>query len=378
MPRTLASKHPSSALKPRSALKTIPPDIVDIDCGSEKVEQLHSALNISKGLAERYKQDRQDALAALKKKNKQVDELKTYATVEKEKYKALLNQYEERERNLTSTLQKSPVEASSLPKHGVTKQGGGDTSDDLHDLDRLRASVETLEIRNGILREEKISLSTLLNKREATCTSLREELAAVARREGQLREDMSSLRADAEASGARAGSLVETNVTLELESAGLRSQVEGLEAQLNVAASSVIQHREAEEAALRREKELKDKVAALQDDYNCLHRKSTADLGDWRKRYKEAVSTRKVVEARLQRVLEMESRMIQFSERQALCGEALRGACELLAEKSSSLAASVRQGGCHARERGIRKEGEDSIPDGVQAHPTSTEARESD
>ncbi|CAM9609130.1 unnamed protein product [Choristocarpus tenellus] len=332
------SRHNTGAtLKPNSSLKRPLANMEGDQNASEKMDQLRSALRRAKEEAEMYKSDRQQVITAFKKQTLQVKALQDSATAERDDKMLLVKLHEEKAKKL---------ELLRITNDHQTNETYAAVDDPAAaDLDRLKGSVESLEIRNNLLREDRDSKTLLLAKRESTCANLREELDAAKRREEELQMDLVTLRAEVEVARTKSKSVADAEAAWEMEKVELSAQVQDLEAQVRVAASSSAESHAAHDSAKRRVHELDQKVVALQDDLTSLHRKSTTDLRDWRQRYQEAVASRKAVEARFSRTRDAEATLTLVSERQSQLDKALHEAYDLLLKRFRSRGEAIA-GGC--------------------------------
>lgn len=290
--------------------------------------QLEVELSLAKSEAAKYKEEFRLAQRALDGRNERVRDLKSTTASTNLRYTALLKSHEEANKEL------------ALLRTQLVNGGGGDGN-----LEQLKARIENLETNNEMLREERSSLEARLAKRGAAMAGIKTELAAATQREATLRGEAEGLREEldkairdaSEQNQATSDSAAE-QAQWALEKASLEAQVGELEEQLSTSArrnASVVAERAVlAEEVTRRENDHKSALSALQDELRSLHRRTTADLGDWQRRHREAVGARKAVEAQLER-------HVGESKSCALVAETLAGLGTSLQEAYGLLSAAV-------------------------------------
>lgn len=275
----------------------------------------------------RLKEEARQTRRALDERNEVVEQLKTSKANTKQRYTALLQSHEEANKELV-LLRTQKLDSS-------TDSGSGS-------VERLRATVENLETNNELLREERGSLQTRLAKRDAAVSAMKADLAAAAQRDDALRQEADRLREELDA--AAGGDGAQSQWALDKEA--LEARIGELETQ---AASSgrrcveLVAERDllAEESA-RREKEHASTVASLQSEMQGLHRRTTADLGDWRLRYRQEVGAKKALEGQLERLVGASESVTRVIEKHAVLEASLQEAYGLL---SQAVVAEERGGG---------------------------------
>ena len=292
--------------------------------------QLEAELSLAKSEAAKYKEEFRLAQRALDGRNERVRDLKSTTASMNERYTALLKSHEEANKEL------------GLLRTQLVNGGVGDGN-----VERLKARIENLETNNELLREERSSLEARLAKWEAAMAGTKTDLAAAAQREGALREEVEGLReeldealrdatARADAQNQAASDVGAGQAQWALEKASLDAQIGELEAQLSASgrrcASVAAERAVLAEEATRRENERNSKVAALEDELRSLHHRTSADLGDWQRRHREAVGARKAVEGQLQRLVSANKSVALVAEKQAALEASLQEACGLLSE----------------------------------------------
>lgn len=275
----------------------------------------------------RLKEEARQARRALDERNEMVEQLKASKANTKQRYTALLQSHEEANKEL-ALLRTQKLDSSS---------GSGS-------VERLRATVENLETNNELLREERGSLQTRLAKRDAAVSAMKADLAAATQRDNALRQEADRLREelDAAAAAPKAGAQAQWD----LDKEALEARIGELETQ---AASSgrrcveLVADRDllAEESA-RREKEHVSTVASLRSEMQGLHRRTTADLGDWRQRYRQEVGAKKALEGQLERLVGASESVTRVIEKHAVLETSLQEAYGML---SQAVLAEERGGG---------------------------------
>ena len=315
--------------------------------------QLEADLSLAKSEAAKYKEEFRLAQRALDSRNERVRDLKSTTASTNLRYTALLKSHEEVNKEV------------GLLRTQLVNGGGGDGN-----VERLKARIENLETNNELLREERSSLETRLGKREAAMAKTKTDLAAAAHRESALREEAKGLReeldealrdttARADAQNQAASDTGAGQAQWALEKASLDAQIGELEAQLLASgrrcASVAAERAVLAEEATRRENERNSAVAALQDELRSLHHRTSADLGDWQRRHREAVGARKAVEEQLERFVGGSKSVALVAEKQAALKASLQEACGLLSQAVLAESAGVDGGavglGPHSTER---------------------------
>ncbi|CAM9165342.1 unnamed protein product [Ectocarpus sp. 4 AP-2014] len=292
--------------------------------------QLATDLSRAESEVARLKEEARQARRALDERNEMVEQLKASKANTKQRYTALLQSHEEANEEL-ALLRTQRLDSSSDSDSGS--------------VERLRATVENLETNNELLREERGSLQTRLAKRDAAVSAMKTDLAAAAQRDDALRQEVDRLREELNAAAA-AASKAGAQAQWDLDKEPLEARIGELETQ---AASSgrrcveLVAERDllAEESA-RREKEHASTVASLRSEMQGLHRRTTADLGDWRQRYRQEVGARKALEGQLERLVGASESVTRVIETHAVLEASLQEAYGLL---SQAVLAEERGGG---------------------------------
>lgn len=291
--------------------------------------QLGDAFSQAEAQVAKYKEERRQAVAALRQRNDRILDLKATAASTNERYTALLKSHEEANKELA-------VLRSQLANSSNSNSGN---------IDRLKLAVESLETSNEHLREERGSLAARLAKREAAFASIKDELATTNQREKNLREELTAVRADFEASARRAEEKIEAvnevggqdKTEWKKQKAALEAQVKELEEQVAVAgrrcASIVAERAALAEESGRQARDNETTIAELQQELDSLQRRTSADLGDWQRRHREAVAARKAIESQLECLLAAGKDIAAVGEKQAAVEVSLREACNLLSER---------------------------------------------
>lgn len=229
---------------------------------------------------------------------------------------------------------------------------------------RLRATVANLEEGNQLLREERGSLQSRLAKRDAAVSAMRDDLAAAARRDSGLRDELDLLKgeldtASREAEARAAGNEAQAQGALEKEA--LERRVSDLEAQAAASGRRCValaaERDLLVEESARRDREYGSAVAALQEDIQALHRRTTADLGDWRQRHRQEVCAKKALQEQLDRLIAASELIARVAEKQAVMEASLQEVCGLLSREVVVLADEGGGGG-----------GAATVVDGVLEH----------
>lgn len=280
---------------------------------------LLDALKLAESEARKYKDELQQTQESLKARHERVQELKAASASMGQRYTALLRSHDEAKK----------------------------------ELELLRSMAENSEL----LREERNTLELKLAKRESSLSSTKQEVAAGAERESSLRAELERVRRELEGAslggddGIRARNEtipVESEGRWPLEKAALDAQIRELDEQLTTSqrrCSAIAAERAVlAEEATRREKEHNAKVTALQDELNSLQRRTSADLGDWQRRHREAFGAKKAVEAQLERLVTASNSINLLVDRQVILETSLQEAHELLSQTLPSRSPSVSAG----------------------------------
>ncbi|CAM9301305.1 unnamed protein product [Ectocarpus fasciculatus] len=294
----------------------------------QEASQLAADLSRAESEVARLKEEARQSRRALDERNEVVEQLKTSKANTKQRYTALLQSHEEANKEL-ALLRTQKLDSSS-------DSGSGS-------VERLRATVENLETNNELLREERGSLQTRLAKRDAAVAAMKADLAAAAQRDDALRQEADRLREELDAAAGGDGG---AQAQWALDKEVLEARIGELETQ---AASSggrcveLVAERDllAEESA-RREKEHASTVASLRSEMQGLHRRTTADLGDWRQRYRQEVGAKKALEGQLERLVGASESVTRVIEKHAVLEASLQEAYGLL---SQAVLAEERGGG---------------------------------
>lgn len=313
---------------------------------------LGDAINQAEAQIARYKEERRQAIVALSQESDKVLDLKAAAASTNERYTALLKNHEEANKEL------------ALLRTQLASGNSGNSGS----VERLKMAVESLEASNELLREERGSLAARLAKREAACATMKDELTAMARQDKKLHEELElaqeELKKAAETVKERDRALAETGgqdfAEWKIQKAALEAQVQELEQQFTAAghrcASVVAERAVMVEESARQAREHEIIVAELQDELRSLHRRTSADLGDWQRRHREAIAARKAVEGQLERMLAAGKSISAISDQQAALERSLKEACDLLYH---TVQAEVPRKG--AADKGIEVAQEDEV-----------------
>ncbi|CBN79870.1 expressed unknown protein [Ectocarpus siliculosus] len=295
----------------------------------QEASQLATDLSRAESELARLKEEARQARRALDERNEMVEQLKASKANTKQRYTALLQSHEEANKEL-ELLRTQKLDSSGDSGSGIVEQ--------------LRATVENLETNNELLREERGSLQTRLAKRDAAVSAMKADLAAATQRDDALRQKADRLREELDA--AAAASKAGAQAQWDLDKEALEARIGELETQ---AASSgrrcveLVAERDllAEESA-RREKEHASTVASLRSEMQGLHRRTTADLGDWRQRYRQEVGAKRALEGQLERLVAASESVTRVIEKHAVLEASLQEAYGLL---SQAVLAEERGGG---------------------------------
>ncbi|CAM9698742.1 unnamed protein product, partial [Hapterophycus canaliculatus] len=298
-----------------------------------EASQLAADISHAKAEATRFKQAAIQAQRALGERNELVQQLEASKASTKQRYTALLHSHEEANKELALLR---------------TQQLSNDASGG--DIERLKATIENLETNNELLREERGSLQTRLAKRDAAVADIKADLAEAERREASLREQLSSLQEELDTASREAEALAAGNgaqARWSLEKAALDARVSEVETLAESAGGRCIAltaERDllAEELA-RREKEHGATVSALQEEMQGLYRRTAADLGDWRQRYRQEVGAKKAVQGQLERLVGASESVASVFEKHAVLEASLQEAYGLLSQ--AVIAEENRDGG---------------------------------
>ncbi|CAM9893503.1 unnamed protein product [Scytosiphon promiscuus] len=291
----------------------------------EKTEpslQLAADLSHAKAEAARFKQEAARVQRALEERNEVVHRLEASKASTKQRYTALLQSHEEANKEL-----------ALLRTQELGNDAGGE------DVERLRSTVENLETNNELLREERGSLQTRLAKRDAAVADMKADLAEAGRREATLREQLSSLKEELDAASREAEALAAADgaqAQWSAEKEALDARVGEVEALAESAGGRCVALSAEcdllKEELARREKEHGAAVSALQEEIQGLHRRTAADLGDWRQRYRQAVGAKKAVQGQLERLVGASESIASVFEKHAAVEASLQEAYELLSQ----------------------------------------------
>lgn len=91
-------------------------------------------------------------------------------------------------------------------------------------------------------------------------------------------------------------------------------------------------------------------VAGLQEELHVMHRRTSADLGDWQRRHLEAVTARKAVEGQLEHLVSAGKSIALVGERQSALEASLQEACRLLSVALDAQLSGERVGVMQHRE----------------------------
>ncbi|CAN0031922.1 unnamed protein product, partial [Ectocarpus sp. 13 AM-2016] len=282
--------------------------------------QLATDLSRAESEVARLKEETRQARRALDERDDMVEQLKASKANTNQRYTALLQSHEEANKEL-ALLRTQKLDSSS-------DSGSGS-------VERLKATVENLETNNELLREERGSLQTRLAKRDAAVSAMKADLVAAAQRDDALRQETDRLREEldaAAAAAAKAGAQAEWDLDREV----LEARIGELETQAASSGSRCVElvaERDllAEESA-RREKEHASTVASLRSEMQGLHRRTTADLGDWRQRYRQEVGAKKALEGQLERLVGASESVTRVIEKHAILEASLQEAYGLLSQ----------------------------------------------
>ena len=249
----------------------------------------------------------------------------------------------QQEEGLTTTTTSS----SSFSRPSATKKDAPTASHLSSELSRaeseaarLRATVANLEEGNQLLREERGSLQSRLAKRDAAVSAMKDDLAAAARRDGGLREELDRLRgeldtASREAEARAAGGEAQAQWAREKEA--LEGRVRDLEAQASSSGRRCValaaERDLLVEESARRDREHGSAVAALREDIQALHRRTTADLGDWKQRHRQEVCAKRALQGQLDRLVAASELITRVAEKQAVMEASLQEVCGLLSQE---------------------------------------------
>lgn len=253
----------------------------------------------------------------------------------------------------------TPARSSTAKKERPTASRlASDLSRAESEAARLREQCQNLEEGNQLLRQERGSLQSRLAKRDASVSAMKDELAAAARRDSSLREELDRLQeeldtasasreeADALAAAGDGGAQAQQWA---LEKEALEGRISDLETQ---AASSgrrcvalAAERGLLVEESARRKKEHGAVVAALQEDIQALHRRTTADLGDWRQRHRQEVCAKKALQGQLDRLVTAGELIARVAEKQAVMEASLQEVCGLVSAEEALAEDGGREGG---------------------------------
>lgn len=318
-----------------SDFKTFQQDGNNAACPStSKKEKAASHLAVALMQAEaeaaRYKEDNQRTRRSLTAREGRIQELKASTISSNARYTALLKSHEEATKEL------------ALLRTQLAVDGDGGA----FDVERLKATAQSLETSNELLREERGTLETRLAKREGIVSGMKRDLNAAGRREGSLLEEVQRLRTElVEASqdaNERAQALEQAasqggeRAQWNLEKAALSTQVSELEAQLAASesrcASVTAERGVLAKESTQRQKEHDSTVAILREEMQSLHRRTSADIRDWQRLYRQALGAKKAVEGQLGRLVGASKSFALVKEKHTLLEASFQEACELLSQ----------------------------------------------
>ncbi|CAM9394672.1 unnamed protein product [Ectocarpus sp. 12 AP-2014] len=305
--------------------------IAGTSMAGQEASQLATDLSRAESEVARLKEEARQARRALDERNDMVEQLKASKANTKQRYTALLQSHEEANKEL-ALLRTQKLDTSS-------DSGSGN-------VERLKATVENLETNNELLREERGSLQTRLAKRDAAVSAMKADLAAAAQRDDALRQESDRLREELDAAAAAAAAKAGAQAEWDLDREALEARIGELETQAACSGRRCVElvaERDllAEESA-RREKEHASTVASLLSEMQGLHRRTTADLGDWRQRYRQEVGAKKALEGQLERLVGASESVTRVIEKHAVLEASLQEAYALL---SQAVLAEERGGG---------------------------------
>lgn len=288
--------------------------------------QLAAELSHAESEAARFKEEARRTQQALDERTELVQQLKASRASTKQRYTALLQSHDEATKEL-ALLRTQQLDHDS-PDTGV----GGN-------IERLNATVENLETNNQLLREERGSLQARLAKRDAAVSAMKNDIIAATGRDQGLREEVDRLQEELDAASTEADALAGGNgaqAQWALETEALGARISDLETQAESSGRRCVAlaaERDllAEETA-RREREHGPAVVALQEEIQALHRRTTADLGDWRQRHRQEVCAKKAVQGQLDRLVAASESIARLAEKQAVFEASLQEACALLSQ----------------------------------------------
>lgn len=240
---------------------------------------------------------------------------------------------------------------------------------------RLKATVENLEEGTQLLREERGSLQSRLAKRDTAVSAMKDDLRAASRRESSLREELGRLKEELDDSAssreaavaaalaaggeAQRAQQVQQQQQWALEKQALEGRVGDLEAQAAASGRRCVAlaaERDllAEESA-RQVSEHGSAAAALRSEIQTLHRRTTADVGDWRQRYRQEVCAKKALQGQLDRLVAASELVARVAEEQAVLEDSLQEVCGLLSQQQQEEAAVavLAEGGGGEGERAV-------------------------
>lgn len=353
---SISSRTPGTGRKPTKGFRVYQDEGREVSCPStsksEKPSQTSAALAYFESEVARLK-------SSLNRRNERVLELKAFAASANARSTALMKSHEEANKEL------------GLLRAQVATGGGGGGG--AGNVERLKAAAESLETNNELLREERDSLDARLAKRETALAGFKGDVAAAANRERGLQEELDDVREelamaerdvsdrDAKALG-QAGTGNRNEGEWTFQKAALDAQVIELETQLTAAgrrcAAVAVEKAVLAEESTRREREHESTVAALQEELQSLHRRTSADLGDWQRRHREAIGAKKAVEGQLDRLVGASRSIARVAEHQAILEASLQEACELL---STTVVAETT----HRGDLPVRSESPERVVEGV-------------
>ncbi|CAM9254608.1 unnamed protein product [Pylaiella littoralis] len=317
--------------------------------------QLAVELSHAESEAARFKEEARRTQQALDERTELIQQLKADKASTKQRYAALLQSHQEAQKELALLR---------------TQQLNHDNSDNGAvgaNIERLNSTIENLETNNQLLREERGSLQARLAKRDATVSAMKDDLIAAARRDESLREEVGRLqqvcaaaKEDALAAAANDGAVAQAQHQWELEKETLGARIRELEARAESSGRRCVALAEERDLLARREKEHGPAaVAALQEEIQALHRRTTADLGDWRQRHRQEVCAKRAVQGQLDRLVATSESITRLAEKQAVFEASLQQACDLLSQ------AVLEDGGGGGRDEGNSRNAPARVVEGV-------------
>lgn len=309
--------------------------------------QLAAVLTPTELEVSRYKEQYHQAQRTLNAQSQRIQELKATTASANERCTALLKSNEEATNELT------------LLRNQLARGRAG-----IDNVDRLKFMAEGLETGNELLRQERSSLEARLARRDAAISAMKNDLTGAAQRESSLREESRRLQTELETASRAASERVGapdqgsgSEAQWALEKAALDAKISALEAQLvasgrQFAAAVAAERAVLAEESTRREKEDSSTVLALQEELQLLHRRTSAELGDWQRRHREALVAKQAAEGQLELLVGASDSVARVAEEQALLEASLQEAGTLLSQEAKrDAAATDRDHGPSSAER---------------------------